>query len=154
MWAYWQDDPAELDKSGVNEKTGHNDTYLDHLLLCARNPLLQRAPTTMAQGCMSKGGIPVQPFFALGGVDSEDGENNNFHNASAFVLTILLDPAPEKEEAANEWEEALTAFVQRWSDTDRPEFMDVAFNTERSIQDEIERSSFGDIHIVSEYCHK
>ena len=27
-------------KSEVNKQTGHNDTYLDHLILCARNPIM------------------------------------------------------------------------------------------------------------------
>ena len=36
VWAYWQDDPENLAKSGLNEQTGHVDTYLDHFLLCSR----------------------------------------------------------------------------------------------------------------------
>jgi len=39
VWAYWQDDQEEFDRSGVNAKSGHNDTYLDHFLICARNPI-------------------------------------------------------------------------------------------------------------------
>ena len=36
IWAYWQGDKANLAKTGYNEAFGHNDTYLDHFLLCAR----------------------------------------------------------------------------------------------------------------------
>ena len=36
-------------------------------MLCARNPTLPQDQTAMKQPCMSKGGIPVQPFFVLGG---------------------------------------------------------------------------------------
>jgi len=35
VWAYWQDDPEKLDLWGINGE-GHNDTYLDHLLVCTR----------------------------------------------------------------------------------------------------------------------
>ena len=48
------------------------DTYLDHLVLCSRNPTLQQAPTKMAQSCMSKGGVPVQPWTVLGGFEGSD----------------------------------------------------------------------------------
>ncbi len=42
------------------------------------------------------------------------------------MLTILLDPAPEKEDSANDWEEALTEFVQEWAEKEKPDFMDVS----------------------------
>ena len=72
----------EFSKFEFNEETKHNDTYLDHFLLCSQNPTLQAAPTAMRQGCMSKGGVPVQPYFVLGGFDSSKekipGEKVNF----------------------------------------------------------------------------
>lgn len=34
VWAYWQDDEAKLDESGLSND--HNDTYLDHFMQCAR----------------------------------------------------------------------------------------------------------------------
>ena len=46
---------------------GDIHTYLDHFLLCSRNPTNPKAQTAMGQSCMSKGGIPVQPYFVLGG---------------------------------------------------------------------------------------
>ena len=36
IWAYWQDDPAALNLTGVNSLNNHTDTYLDHFLLCSR----------------------------------------------------------------------------------------------------------------------
>lgn len=67
IWAYWQDDPAEFNKSAVSDLSGHLDTYLDHFILCSGNPASPAVQTAMAQGCMSKGGIPVQPKVVLGG---------------------------------------------------------------------------------------
>ena len=113
IWAYWQDDPKELEKEtnryieqwllcnhiyfnivnwfklkyfisersyyicfflstnqglGTRNDNGHDkDTYLDHFLLCSRNPTNPQTQTGMKQSCMSKGGIPVQPYYVLGG---------------------------------------------------------------------------------------
>ena len=33
-----QDDSFNLNLTGTNEATGHVDTYLDHFLMCSRNP--------------------------------------------------------------------------------------------------------------------
>ena len=41
IWSYWQDDIEEFKKNGISQSSGHNDTYLDHFLLCIRNPTLQ-----------------------------------------------------------------------------------------------------------------
>ncbi|CAB4060780.1 NPC1 [Lepeophtheirus salmonis] len=54
LWSYWQDDPKELDKTGYNDKTNHNDTYLDHFILCSRNPVSQAAETSMKQSLYVK----------------------------------------------------------------------------------------------------
>ena len=64
--------PIIFSANGTNKQSGHLDTYLDHFLLCARNPTLQQDQTAMGQPCMSKGGIPVQPFFALGGFPDKE----------------------------------------------------------------------------------
>ena len=60
------------------------DTYLDHFLLCARNPTLPKDQTAMGQACMSKGGVPVQPYFVLGGFPGKE-----YREAQAAVMTIL-----------------------------------------------------------------
>ena len=61
-----------MNESKLNSQSGHQDTYLDHFLLCARNPTLPKDQTAMVQGCMSQGGIPVQPYFVLGGFKGDD----------------------------------------------------------------------------------
>ena len=56
------------------------DTYLDHFLLCSRNPTNTKTQTALGQSCMSKGGIPVQPYFVLGGY------NGTKYNGEYWVL--------------------------------------------------------------------
>ena len=56
----------------MNE-VGHNDTYLDHFLVCTRNPTNLADGLEPSQSCMGKGGIPVFPYYTLGGF-IEEGE--------------------------------------------------------------------------------
>lgn len=154
VWAYWQDSLDAFDASGVSQTSGHNDTYLDHFLLCARNPTLPKDQTAMGQACMSKGGVPVQPYFVLGGFS-----DNNYHEASAAVMTILVDNYDHlsgSEEAlrnlsnAMKWEKSFVEFMHNWTQgPEKPVYMDVAFNSERSIADELERETSGDIPTIA-----
>ena len=66
--------------------TGGTHTYLDHFLLCSRNPTNPKAQTALGQSCMSKGGIPVQPYFVLGGYN---GSNYNGKYSHGDVKTFL-----------------------------------------------------------------
>ena len=70
--------PQEFEKNGINPTSNHNNTYLDHFLLCTKNPTLQEANTYMQGGCMSKGGVPVQPHFVLGGFNSVGEDDVNY----------------------------------------------------------------------------
>ena len=50
----------------------------------------------------------------------------------------------EKINRARAWEAAFVSFLKNYTESnDKPDFMDVAFNSERSIQDEFERTSTG-----------
>ena len=50
----------------------------------------------------------------------------------------------EKINRARAWEAAFVSFLKNYTESnDKPGFMDVAFNSERSIQDEFERTSTG-----------
>ena len=50
----------------------------------------------------------------------------------------------EKINRARAWEAAFVSFLKNYTKSnDKPDFMDVAFNSERSIQDEFERTSTG-----------
>jgi len=39
-------------------------------------------------------------------------------------------------------------FMKNWTENEMPDFMEVAFSAERSIQDEIERESYGEITTI------
>ena len=86
-------------------------------------------------------------------------DNPNYSNATAVVLTFLVnnfdagsdDPATIMQlEKAKAWEEVFVAFMKNWtSDPKNSMYMDVAYNSERSIEDELDRETYGDIMTIA-----
>lgn len=164
IWAYWQDSLEKFELIRLNSNTGRNMTYLDHFLTCARNPAL---PTdghpTNPLSCMSKGGIPVQPFFVLGGFipDGVSGlpQNANYQGSKAVVMSIIVDnydlyatdhESQKKLRNAREWEAAFIDFMKEWEkNPENTKHMSIAFNSERSIEDELARETQGDIITIA-----
>ena len=80
--------------------------------------------------------------------------------AEAASLTILLENFDEEDpdasdelERAKHWEKGFVAFMKNWTETEMPEWMDLAYMSERSIEDELERTSRGDILTIAvSYC--
>ena len=76
--------------------------------------------------------------------------------ATAMMITFLgnnfdhlnNDPLIQENIAkAKAWELAYISYLKNYTTSDdKPGFMDVAFNSERSIQDELERTSLGERH--------
>ena len=79
---------SKFEAKGINSKSGHLDTYLDHFVLCARNPTLPQDQTAMKQPCMSKGGIPVQPFFVLGGFPDKEYRSEVFTDLGRLICNF------------------------------------------------------------------
>jgi len=112
---------------------------------------------------MSKGGFPVQPYFVLGGFIPEGSKGfpaePDYAASTAVVVTFLIDNYDRKSidpndierlKKAEAWELAFVEFMRRW--TANPEntaHMDVAFYSERSIEDELDRETSGDILTIA-----
>ena len=128
-----------------------------------RNPANPSDGLAPPQSCMSKGGIPVQPYFVLGGFIPENSvgfpADPQYNEADAVVITFILDnydihsndPIARRNLAkAMMWEKAFVSFMQNWtSNEENTKYMDVAFNSERSIEDELERETSGDILTIA-----
>ena len=173
LWAYWQDDTSNLDITQYNADLGRDLGYLDHFLACAKNPTLDKnSDQTQKLPCMSKGGIPVQAFYILGGFMPEGQtvlpEGARYEEADTVMMSILLDNYDtksksdediEKLQRAMEWEETYINFLKNvtsngtfvngtsiWAtNPDWVTHMDIAFMSERSPQDELDRETYGDI---------
>lgn len=166
VWAYWQDDINLLDATRFDPKGGdgnvpRNWTYLDHFLACVKNPTLTAPSDKLNQGCMAKWGGPVNPYYTLGGFippGESFPENPQYHKATAIVISIIIDNFDKKSkdlkdivgrQKAMAWEKRFIEFMHEWVETEKPEYMDVAFNSERSIEDELDKETYGDIVTIA-----
>ena len=108
--------------------------------------------------CMSKGGIPIQPFVVLGGFNGTT-DDPGYEKATAVVITFIVNNYDAKDENpdhqktlkdAFEWEKVYIEYMKNWtSNEDNTQYMDIAFNAERAIGDELERETYGDIVTIA-----
>ncbi|XP_004630599.1 Niemann-Pick C1-like protein 1 [Octodon degus] len=120
--------------------------WRDHFLYCANSPLTFKDGTTLALSCMADYGAPVFPFLAIGGYKGKD-----YSEAEALVMTFSLNNYPADDPRLAQvklWEEAfvqeLQAFQKRMAGT-----FQVAFMAERSLEDEINRTTLEDLPIFA-----
>ncbi|XP_040564653.1 NPC intracellular cholesterol transporter 1 isoform X1 [Lepeophtheirus salmonis] len=152
VWNYWQGSNSSFNLNITNDR-GHQDTYLDHLTTCVENPFTIKSSTAMGQSCLSKGFVPLEAKFVMGGfktdkspesLDSED----ILANTSALIMTFLLQNHIEKDrvEKAIKWEKSFVKWIE--SNLKNFPLLDIAFIAEMSIQDAIESNSHGDVLVV------
>ncbi|TSO88083.1 Niemann-Pick C1-like protein 1 [Bagarius yarrelli] len=118
--------------------------WRDHLIYCVNSPLSFKDITALGMSCMSDYGGPVFPFLAVGGYENED-----YTNAEAFILTFSLNNYPRehpKFQVVQEWESRFLDIVQEYQKNPRTNFT-FAYMAERSLEDEINRTTIEDIPI-------
>ena len=170
IWAYWNDTSEHLDvEHDMSQDPGStlNVTlnYLDHFLECTKNPSMtkqQDAHTDQIVGCQPRWGGVVNPYYVLGGFIPEGEafpERPKYERSEAIILQIIIDNYDMKSEAevdvkglerAMAWEEQFVKFMKDWVKNEMPsEYMDVAFTSERSVEDELDRETYGDVATIA-----
>ncbi|CAB3365569.1 Hypothetical predicted protein [Cloeon dipterum] len=148
VWGMWQDDPDKFNETNT-EEDGDKEyvvNYLDYLISCTQNPY--------DPNCLAKYGGPIEPAIALGGFETPENAPPKYETAQALIITLLINNHYDQSKLApaKKWEGKLIEFMKNWTAT-APKFVDVAFTTERSIEDELERGSKSDIStIIVSYC--
>ncbi|XP_034097515.1 NPC intracellular cholesterol transporter 1 [Drosophila albomicans] len=138
IWGYFNDDRDRLNDN--DEDNGYNVTYLDEMYQCMSNPYL----------CLAAYGGPVDPAIALGGFlkpgDQLTG-STKYELADAIILTFLVKNHHDKSQLvqALEWEKYFVEFMVNYIKNNKSESMDIAFTSERSIEDELNRESQSDV---------
>ena len=113
--------------------------------------------------CMSSGGLPSFPFVVMGGFIPENStgfpSDPEYANSSAVVLTFLINNYDAHSNdnmeilalnKAKAWESTFINFMKNWtSNENNTKHMDVAYNSERSIEDELDRETYGDIMTIA-----
>ncbi|KAF7694921.1 NPC1-like intracellular cholesterol transporter 1 [Silurus meridionalis] len=118
--------------------------WRDHFIYCVNSPLSFKDITALGMSCMADYGGPVFPFLAVGGYDNED-----YTNAEAFIVTFSLNNYPRehpKFKVVQEWESNFLKIVQEYQKDPRTNFT-FAYMAERSLEDEINRTTIEDVPI-------
>uniref|UniRef100_A0A2K5MAT7 NPC1 like intracellular cholesterol transporter 1 n=1 Tax=Cercocebus atys TaxID=9531 RepID=A0A2K5MAT7_CERAT len=126
-------------------KTSQVD-WKDHFLYCANAPLTFKDGTALALSCMADYGAPVFPFLAVGGYKGKD-----YSEAEALIMTFSLNnyPAGDPRLAqAQLWEEAFLEEMRAFQRRTAGKFQ-VTFMAERSLEDEINRTTAEDLPIFA-----
>ncbi|KAH8410547.1 hypothetical protein KR009_000183, partial [Drosophila setifemur] len=138
IWGYFEDDVERLDDN--DEDNGFNVTYLDSLYQCISNPYL----------CLAPYGGPVDPAIALGGFlrpgDQLTG-STQYELANSVILTFLVRNYHNRTDLqpALLWEKKFIEFMTNYTKFNKSKYMDIAFTSERSIEDELNRESQSDV---------
>uniref|UniRef100_A0A4W6FT71 NPC1 like intracellular cholesterol transporter 1 n=1 Tax=Lates calcarifer TaxID=8187 RepID=A0A4W6FT71_LATCA len=118
--------------------------WRDHLIYCLNSPLSFKDITDLGLSCMADYGAPVFPFLAVGGY-----KNDDYTNAQAFILTFSLNNYARnnpKFKVAMQWEKEFLKIVQDYQKNPSTNFT-FAYMAERSLEDEINRTTAEDIPI-------
>uniref|UniRef100_A0A8C5XGA1 NPC1 like intracellular cholesterol transporter 1 n=1 Tax=Microcebus murinus TaxID=30608 RepID=A0A8C5XGA1_MICMU len=120
--------------------------WKDHFLYCTNAPLTFKDGTTLALSCMADYGAPIFPFLAVGGYKGKD-----YSEAEALIMTFSLNnyPAGDPRLAqAKLWEEAFLEEMRAFQSRTAGKFQ-VTFMAERSLEDEINRTTAEDLPIFA-----
>ncbi|XP_073767089.1 NPC1-like intracellular cholesterol transporter 1 isoform X1 [Danio rerio] len=118
--------------------------WRDHFIYCVNSPLSFKDITALGMSCMSDYGGPVFPFLAVGGYDNEQ-----YTTAEALILTFSLNNYARtdvKFKVVEEWENRFLKIVQEYQKNSTTNFT-FAYMAERSLEDEINRTTAEDIPI-------
>lgn len=145
VWGYFQDS-IETFEDTSEDPNGYVENYLDRFLKCFNNPY--------DTDCLASYGGIIDPAVALGGfLKSGDAlsKNPHYENATSVILTFLVNNHHNSSELkdALDWEEKFVAVMKNLtSDGNVSKILDIAFTSERSIEDELNRESKSDIFTI------
>ncbi|XP_074837673.1 NPC1-like intracellular cholesterol transporter 1 [Carettochelys insculpta] len=145
---YFQNNRTLLEMTASQTHGGQAGTvdWRDHFLYCVNSPLSFKDITNLQLSCMADYGAPVFPFLAVGGYTGED-----YSEAQALILTFSLNNYPrddQRYEWALLWEQRFLQLVQDFQRAHANRYT-IAYMAERSLEDEINRTTAEDIPIFA-----
>lgn len=131
---------ANMTELGVTKEVD----WRDHFIYCVNSPLSFKDITALGMSCMADYGGPVFPFLAVGGYEKEE-----YTTAEALILTFSLNNYPRSDvkfKVVEQWESRFLDIVQEYQKDPKTNFT-FAYMAERSLEDEINRTTAEDIPI-------
>ncbi|XP_039558596.1 LOW QUALITY PROTEIN: NPC1-like intracellular cholesterol transporter 1 [Passer montanus] len=144
---YFQNNRSRLALSAWQDgKQQGTVDWHDHLIYCVNSPLSFKDITALELSCMAEYGGPVFPYIALGGY-----RESEYTEAEALIVTYSLNNFPAGDprlEWALSWERQFLRVVRDFQRRHRHN-LSVTFMAERSLEDEINRTSGEDLPVFA-----
>ena len=147
IFEYWASDMERINRNHTyypdrsNKTHSQTTTYKDHLLYCLKTPSAIADKYTSSEPCLASSGVMVSSFLAIG------GESEHLTEGEALIITLVLnnyvDRQSEEFLLAEQWEGAMLDLLKN---TDL-EHWNLAFYSERSIEDELAEAAESDVVI-------
>uniref|UniRef100_A0A8C6X6Y4 NPC1 like intracellular cholesterol transporter 1 n=1 Tax=Naja naja TaxID=35670 RepID=A0A8C6X6Y4_NAJNA len=132
-------------KQTVGKKNGTVD-WRDHFLYCIHSPASFQDTTELKLSCMSNYGAPMFPFLAVGGYSGLE-----YSEAEALILTFSLNnffSGDPQSDFVLLWEKHFLEVVQEFQKNHSEKYA-IAYMAERSLEDEVSRSTLEDLPIFA-----
>ncbi|KAM4749084.1 NPC1-like intracellular cholesterol transporter 1 [Rhinophrynus dorsalis] len=148
LMQYFQNDRTRFALEVTQTMSGQTGTvgWRDHFMYCVNSPLSFKDITDLELSCMADYGAPVFPFLAVGGY--EDGR---YSESEALILTFSLNNFPRSDPRFDFvllWEKRFLEIIQEYKNDPRSN-LTFAYMAERSLEDEINRTTTEDIPIFT-----
>ncbi|XP_069475062.1 NPC1-like intracellular cholesterol transporter 1 [Ambystoma mexicanum] len=148
LMQYFQNNKTRFDLVVTQTISGQKGTvdWRDHFLYCVNSPLSFKDITELELSCMADYGAPVFPFLAVGGYKGKE-----FSESEALIVTFSLNNFPRTDprfELVMLWEQRFLEVLQAYQKNKNAN-LTFAYMAERSLEDEISRTTIEDIPIFA-----
>ncbi|XP_069070363.1 NPC1-like intracellular cholesterol transporter 1 [Pleurodeles waltl] len=148
LMQYFQNNKTRFELIVQQTISGQRGTvdWRDHFLYCVNSPLSFKDITDLELSCMADYGAPVFPFLAVGGYKGKE-----FSESEALILTFSLNNFPRSDprfEYVMLWEERFLEILKEYQHKKDSKLI-FAYMAERSLEDEISRTTMEDIPIFT-----
>lgn len=115
--------------------------YLQHFIACLNNNFLASDPNYNKLSCLGPYGGPLKNNLVLGGYP---GTEYSLANSLVITIPVVNSHSSDAVRRAKAWEEQYINLLSNYNDSN----IKIAFYSERSIEDEIERQSQSDVFTI------
>ncbi|KAG8441015.1 hypothetical protein GDO86_006668 [Hymenochirus boettgeri] len=148
LMQYFQNSRTKFNMEVNQTLSGQKGTvgWRDHFLYCVNSPLSFKDITDLELSCMADYGAPVFPFLAVGGY--KDGR---YSKSEALILTFSLNNYPRTDphyDFVMLWEKRYLEIIKEYKKNPKSN-LTFGFMAERSLEDEINRTTAEDIPIFT-----
>ncbi|XP_063787980.1 NPC1-like intracellular cholesterol transporter 1 [Pseudophryne corroboree] len=148
LMQYFQNNKTRFNMEVTQTVSGETGRvgWRDHFLYCVNTPLSFKDITDLELSCMADYGAPVFPFLAVGGY-----KDKSYSESEALIVTFSLNNFARSDsrfDYALLWEQKFLDIIKEHRENPKSN-LSIAYMAERSLEDEISRTTTEDIPIFA-----